>query len=627
MHSTFLGIEIGKRSLLAHHQGLNVIGQNLSNADNPDYSRQRITFTSLEPLYRPDLTRVETPGRIGQGVIVSQIRRERDIYLDGRIQQEISQKNYWQQNQLHLADIENIQNALGVGNFQTHFDNFWKSWQELAQNASEPAIRQELLTHALTLTDNFRSQHAQLNNLRYELNNKIIAEADEINTIILQISKANRQIRSSQILGDNPNDILDQRDALVEKLSERIDVSVSYNDEDEFMVHSGPRILIQGHKYQTLDQVKDLNNGGLIKLVWSRTREDFTTERGSLAAHIKVRDENLVREIRNLDTMATNLIFSVNDIHRQGANQYGKITGDFFTYIPFSSDGSGIADTDSDGIFESSLIYQVIGGEKLNPKDIVGDNGSIRIAGSDGKTTDVNYFLTDRIEIVLERLNNSQDSLNFQLNHEGRLEVKTRSNNEPYPFSIQSFQDTGQFLSGIAKIMTAGSSFSASDPTAINSLHPEAKFYRSPIQSMSSYIDINSQIKDDSNLIAAREIIRLDTGNNGKAEIIPKGIQDGNIAQKISEVRYNHVLLDNKKTFDEFYIHSVTRISSELAQAQSETERYDAVTQGLQELRQSVSGVNIDEELAQMIAFQNGYQAGARIVKMMNEVFDVLMQI
>ncbi len=627
MHSTFLGIEIGKRSLLAHHQGLNVIGQNLSNADNPDYSRQRITFTSLEPLYRPDLTRVETPGRIGQGVIVSQIRRERDIYLDERIQQEISQKSYWQQNQLHLTDIENIQNALGVGNFQTHFDNFWKSWQELAQNASEPAIRQELLTHALTLTDNFRSQHAQLNSLRYELNNKIIAEADEINTIILQISKANRQIRSSQILGDNPNDILDQRDALVEKLSERIDVSVSYNDEDEFMVHSGPRILIQGHKYQTLDQVKDLNNGGLIKLVWSRTREDFTTERGSLAAHIKVRDEILVREIRNLDTMATNLIFAVNDIHRQGANQYGKITGDFFTYVPFSSDGSGIADTDSDGILESSLIYQITGGERLNPKDIVGDNGSIRITGSDGKTTDVNYFLTDRIEMVLERLNNSQDSLNFQLNHEGRLEVKTRSNDEPYPFSIQSLQDTGHFLSGITKVMTAGSSFSASDPTAINSLHPEAKFYRSPIQSMSSYIDINPQIKDDSNLIAAREIIRVDIENNGETEIIPKGIQDGSIAQKISEVRYNHILLDNKKTFDEFYIHSVTRISSELVQAQSETERYDAVTQGLQELRQSVSGVNIDEELAQMIAFQNGYQAGARIVKMMDEVFDILMQI
>ena len=85
MQSTFSGIEIGKRSLIAHTQALSTTGHNLSNANVEGYSRQRVEFNSADPLYMPQLNREETPGQIWQGVDVARIGRIREMNVEGRI--------------------------------------------------------------------------------------------------------------------------------------------------------------------------------------------------------------------------------------------------------------------------------------------------------------------------------------------------------------------------------------------------------------------------------------------------------------------------------------------------------------------------------------------------------------
>ena len=83
--STFAGIEIGKRSLMAHSTSITTAGHNVSNAETEGYSRQRVQIKTFDPLYRPDLNRAETPGQIGQGSSVESINRVRDEMLDSRI--------------------------------------------------------------------------------------------------------------------------------------------------------------------------------------------------------------------------------------------------------------------------------------------------------------------------------------------------------------------------------------------------------------------------------------------------------------------------------------------------------------------------------------------------------------
>lgn len=95
MGSTFQGIEIGKRGLSVHQQAIQTTGHNISNADNKHYARQRVVMNSMDPIYDPAFNRAEVPGQIGQGVKISEIERVRDSFIDDRIIDSSSLKEYW----------------------------------------------------------------------------------------------------------------------------------------------------------------------------------------------------------------------------------------------------------------------------------------------------------------------------------------------------------------------------------------------------------------------------------------------------------------------------------------------------------------------------------------------------
>jgi len=106
MTSTFLGIEIGKKSVIAHQQAMNTVGHNLANLETEGYSRQRIEFSAFEPLYLPGLNRAETPGQLGQGVSVDRIERFRDQLLDQRIVAQASSEGYWETRDPYIRMME-----------------------------------------------------------------------------------------------------------------------------------------------------------------------------------------------------------------------------------------------------------------------------------------------------------------------------------------------------------------------------------------------------------------------------------------------------------------------------------------------------------------------------------------
>ena len=110
MSSSFAGIELGKRSLMAQSQSISTAGHNISNADTEGYSRQRVQLRQFDPIYRPDLTRAETPGQIGQGVSIESISRIRDELLDSRIVAQTNQESYWSTREKYYVMLEQIYN-------------------------------------------------------------------------------------------------------------------------------------------------------------------------------------------------------------------------------------------------------------------------------------------------------------------------------------------------------------------------------------------------------------------------------------------------------------------------------------------------------------------------------------
>ena len=110
MQSTFAPIELGKRGIIAHTQGLQTVGHNMSNAGVDGYSRQRVEMSPSPPLYFPQLNRENTPGQIGQGVEVSRIGRVKDMLLEGRIVSEQNVQGFWDSRDKYLLMLEQIHN-------------------------------------------------------------------------------------------------------------------------------------------------------------------------------------------------------------------------------------------------------------------------------------------------------------------------------------------------------------------------------------------------------------------------------------------------------------------------------------------------------------------------------------
>ena len=281
MGSTFSGIELGKRSIMAHTTAITTAGHNISNANTEGYSRQRVAFKEFDPLYLPELERPEEPGMIGQGVIASSIRRIRDELLDRRIVEQANQEAYWDTRSKYYTMLEQIYNEPDDVSIRSTMDKFWEAWQELSIHPENIASRQAIVTRGISLTDTINQRYESLQGVNTLINGDIDATVKQINNYAEQIAALNGEIVRSRGMGDNPNDLLDQRDLLVDKLSELVNCTASDRDKDEFMVHVDGRVLVQGSIPRSFDLRTVIDNNGNPRLIWGDTKNDAVVKGGS----------------------------------------------------------------------------------------------------------------------------------------------------------------------------------------------------------------------------------------------------------------------------------------------------------------------------------------------------------
>ena len=315
MSGSFGGIEIGKRSLMAHSLQIQTAGHNISNADTEGYTRQRVNVKSFEPLYRPDLERAERPGQIGQGTDVESVKRLRDELLDTRIVAQTNVQSYWETREKYYTMIEQIYNEPEEISVRGNMDKFWESWQELSIYPDQDAARQAVVSRADSLTNAIQQRNKSLMAIGNQINEDINATVKQVNDYARQIAELNNEIVRSKAMGDDPNDLMDRRDLLVEKLGKLINVTVSRKDPDEFMVHTDGQIIVQGSIARQIETQTDIEHFGYSKLKWSDTQYDAYFSGGSLGALVELRDKDVRSEMQSLNTMTLNFADLVNDVH------------------------------------------------------------------------------------------------------------------------------------------------------------------------------------------------------------------------------------------------------------------------------------------------------------------------
>lgn len=619
MGSTFSGIELGKRSIMANTDAITTAGHNISNANTEGYSRQRVQIKEFDPLYKPDLTRAERPGQIGQGVDVMSIERIRDTLLDKRIVAQANQESYWDTRSKYYMMLEQIYNEPYDVSIRSNMDKFWESWQELSVNPESKAARQAVVTRGETLTDSINERWTALNGVATIINGDIDATVKQVNDLTSQIAALNGEIVRSRAMGDNPNDLLDRRDLLVDKLSALIDISTDDRDPDEFMIHTGGEIIVQGSVRRGIELVPRYDDTGYNKVIWSDTQEDAFFRGGTLAALIELRDVDIRQEIQDLNEMTLNFADLVNDVHRNavGAN---KVTGiDFFVQHSFVENTNGNYDRDGDGVLDTSYIFRFTGTNKLDLQQQVGIEGTITLSGKSGNV-EIQYYHTDTVETVIARINDSQSEVKAYLDRDNHLVLKaTASENMDNPdFVIRHVEDSGYFLAGYSGLLNgtgAANAYDFNQADSVNALVQGAQFAVSPVYNPAAYISVNSEVQKDVMSVAA----------GYKDASGSTAVGDGRAAVEIASIRNTSIMVGSMRTFDDYFADSVTKVGLKGQQAETNLLSQNAIMDDLRNTRDSISGVNIDEELAEIMKFQHGYNAAAKFITVWDSLIDTVI--
>ena len=620
MPSTFIGIEIGKRSLINHSLGLNTVGHNLSNASVEGYSRQRVEMRATEPLYEPDLTREERPGQIGQGMETQRIARVRDELLEGRIVAESSGESYWAARDKFLLQLEQVYNEPTELSLRNQMDRFWESWQELSVHPEQLAARKAVLERGKALVEAFHHRYTQLKSIRDVVEEEVQGTLQRVNDVGRQIAALNEQIVKVKALGDNPNDLLDRRDLLVSEMSSLVDVTMGTRDPDEHVVYTGGMHLVQGRQFEQLVAQQDPLNEGYSRVYWEGGERQAVIRRGTLGGLLELRDGDVREEIQKLDLLAQNFVDLVNEVHRAGFGLDGRTGNEFFTEHPFINNLSGNYDRDGDGRYDSSFVFRVTGNNALQAKEQIGLRGALTLPGADGEVR-VEYHPTDTVEDLVGRINLSHSEVVARLAQDGRLSLKALPAADPRnpDFVIRHLEDSGHFLVGYAGILQRSGPEGAYDWSAADAVQSlqggRLQYAVAPQAHPSGWIEVNPALTRDPVSIAAAFSAGRGDGGPG----------DGSAALAIAGLRTDAVMIGSIRSFDDYFAEMTASIGLRGEEASRALETEKLVMKNLKDMQQAVSGVNIDEELTAMMKYQHGYNSAARFVTTFDQLLDVII--
>ncbi|MCL2520089.1 MAG: flagellar hook-associated protein FlgK [Spirochaetaceae bacterium] len=623
--STFSGLEIGRRGMNAHQTALNTTGHNISNLNTEGYSRQRVRIGTMDPLSAPALNRALTPGQLGQGPLVGSVERIFDGLHQNQILNTADNLGFWQTRSFYLERLDIIMSEPNeAGSLRNFMDNFWNSWQDLANNPENISSRAVVSQNGQALANAINNRYSLLDEQRQVLDQDIRVTVNNINQMAQQVAQLNTEIARVLAIGDNPNDLMDRRDHLIGQLAHLIPVEVSGREPTEFNVHVGGRLLVQGGEVQELRAVANQANDGLVDVHWRSNNLDFdpyTAETGSLASLIQLRDGDVYGEMQRLNAMAISFIDMTNELHRSGFGRSGETGLNFFVQHPIIEDINGNFDLNNIGEPTHTLLYRLSGANQLATNVPVGISGTMTLSGPQGNV-DINYFPSDTVSDIINRINSSGADVTANLDTGGRLVLKATMTGSDNPdFVLRYVADSGHFLTGYAGLLNASGPENAfnwegldAGATALRT-NQGASFSTAPLRHPAAWLAVNPFITADLNHIAAAA-----AGPNGEA-----AIGDNRIAIAMANLRHEKVMIDRMMSMDDFFADSAALIGSKGQEAFHTHLSYEAIYKNLNDIKESISGVNINEEFVDLVRFQHGFTASARFISTMDAILDTII--
>ena len=372
--STFSGLNTAYTALTAARRGLDVIGQNVANANTPGYTRQRLETSATAPL---SSTGFSTGPRVGQGVTVDGIARLGSLQLDARVRATTAVSGFSAVRANALSALEVSLNEPGDNGISASLDDFWAAWQGVSNKPGDPAAAEVLLNEAATVASRISSGYLSVTNQFKDVRSDLSAMADELNTAGAQLASLNGAIRSALSNGGSVNELLDQRNALASTVAALAGGTVREGADGMVDILVGGNAFVTAEVFRPVEVVGGSALGGdPVQLVWSHRRGDSVALSGGEMAgalSILAPGADLAKAAASYNSLAEKLASTVNAVHSTGTapgdGTPGSTTGlDFFGFdagqpalslhiIPTSA--SGIAAGNGTGGFDGSIADKI----------------------------------------------------------------------------------------------------------------------------------------------------------------------------------------------------------------------------------------------------------------------------
>lgn len=684
-------LSIGKKALFSSQSALEVVGNNISNANTEGYSRQSVRFEDGYYLNR-------VPGQLGTGADAAEVMRSFDEFVEAQYNTKSSEQQRWQKLYESLQQVEMLLNESNSEGVNSVLNEFWADWQNLADNPDSTSARSALLGHASNLERVIQTADEDMRTLQKRADEQIAQDVDEINGLLQSIADLNKQVAISEVPGKiNANGLRDQRATLVRQLAEKVDIHYIENGSDSVTITTaagqtlvdntscfrlafeGPQVIpdltdssafdgtlnfegsgnyeysveivtagtvgggaqfrvsTDGGRTWLADEngtdtfsVNDYANrvtlpdGSLAisftgtgnlevgdkfqvlpkkSLFWYETTtskvnvtpqllpngqdDESRLTGGTLTGYVQFRDTNVGGYLEKLNAFAESLAWEVNRIHSQGAgrDRFQGVTGtntvtSVSTALNNASSGLSFGDKLSGGNV-TLAIYNHGTGALEQSQSLDFDSATPGIQNFDPAT----HTLED-VRAVFDGLNGVSASI-----QDGRLQLTA---------------DTGKdfaFVSDSTGLLAA---------LGINTFFEGTNARNLAINSM---IQSNLTFVNTGRVNGAGEV---NSGDNATALAIAalqgKDVATTTVAEGTS-----------RQTLDEYFATLVSKVGSDTQNAKFNFDYHSTLATDLKARQDAVSGVNLDEEMTNLIKFQHAYTAAAKLITTAESMLEVLL--
>ncbi len=312
MAGLLTALNAGKTSLITNQKSIEIVGNNIANVNTPGYSRQRAELSQIPAVNFGDFF-------VGNGVTVSDVSRDYDVFINRQLQDKSIAFGEESGKSTPLTELERVFNV-SEDNLAAEIDKFFDAWQQLTTNPSGQVERDMVLQRGQLMGDAFRTTYDELENIRNNINNKIVSNIDNLNEQIAEVAKLNDRIYQVEISGQSANAARDQRDLLVEDLSKSLGVQTYTDNRGMLAVQlPGGTPVVQGNHAMTLSTVTSGSDVSLQITIGGVTKDVAAREMGGeFKGLFETRDVFIAGLRTDLDTLAVGLTDAVNTEHVNG---------------------------------------------------------------------------------------------------------------------------------------------------------------------------------------------------------------------------------------------------------------------------------------------------------------------